>query len=156
MVGIAAAVGVILVFAGGDGDSANPAVATGSPFVPSDDDGQAIEDVARKSIDVLREGQWPTLYDDFTAEFQARCTPEEFAQVGVEAATAQAENLELLGFVAMEDVTITGDTAKGTIVGEVRGQFKYGIEAAFARVDGAWKIAPVAGTTGCAGFKNLY
>ncbi len=47
---------------------------------------QAIESLARRSIEVLPAGQWPSLYDSFTSEFQQRCPREEFDQAGMDSA----------------------------------------------------------------------
>src|SRR2546427_10483435 len=57
-----AAAGVLLVMRGGGGDSA--------AFVARTDDEKAIESLARRSIEVLTAGQWPSLYDSFTPEYQ--------------------------------------------------------------------------------------
>jgi hypothetical protein len=84
--------------------------------------------------------------------FAARCSAAEFAQAGVDSAANLGEDLQLLGYKYMQDVTVAGDNATGTIVGEVRGKSEYQVSAAFAREDGVWKIAPVPDTTGCAAF----
>ena len=123
--------------------------------IPANSDEQAIENLGRLSIILLPEGHWPQLYDDFTADFQARCTAEEFAQSGVDAATDLGDNLELLAFKGLQTLNLTGDTATAVIVGELRGQSEYTIEASFAKVDQSWKLAPAPGTEGCAAFNRL-
>ena len=126
--------------------------ASGVQLQPTDADSEAIIALARKSIEVLPQGQWPSLYTDFVAAFAQRCSLEEFTQVGIDSAAAQGEDLQLLGFKFIQDVTITGDTATGTIVGEVRGKTEYQVEAAFAKENGVWKITPVSNTEGCSAF----
>lgn len=173
ILGVVLIVGGVILFAGGGGDddggatdggstvTAAPgdtsaaASSTSAPFSPVTEDDNAIAALARKSIEVLPAGQWPTLYDDFTADFQARCSLDEFTQAGIEGANALGGDLPLLGYVAMEGVQITGDAATGTIIGELRGQSQYRVEAAFAKVDGVWKLTPAAGTTGCSAFNRL-
>ena len=98
--------------------------------------------------------QWPSLYDDFTAEFRSRCSREEFIQSGIEAAQEQGANLARLGFVRLEDVSVQGDAATATIIGEVTGSFEYAVLAAFQRESGAWKLAPPEGTSGCQAFNR--
>lgn len=118
-------------------------------------DEEAIQWLARRSIEVLPAGQWPSLYDSFTSEFQQRCPRAQYDQVGVDAAAEQGDNLRLLRFKRLESVTVDGSTAQAVIVGEVAGQSEYQIQAAFQKENGSWKIAPAPGTEGCAAFGRL-
>ena len=153
--GVVAAIGGVLLFTGGDGgDSGAPAATNGPAFSPSNADEAAIEALARRSIEVLPLNQWPTLYDDFTADFQARCPREEFVQAGIRAAQEQGANLTNLGYVRLEQVSVEGDEATATITGEVRGSFEYQVFGAFQKVDGAWKLSPADGTSGCQAFNR--
>ncbi len=116
---------------------------------------QEIQSLARRSIDALPAGQWPSLYNSFTSEFQERCPRAEFDQVGVEAAVQLGGDLQLLRFKRLESVTVEGSTAQAIIVGEVAGQSEYQIQAAFQLEDGRWRIAPASGTAGCEAFGRL-
>ena len=116
---------------------------------------EAIPTLARRSIEVLPAGQWPSLYDSFTSEFRQRCTREQFAQAGVDAAAELGDNLRLLRFKRTENITIEGSTAQAVVVGEIAGQSEYKIQSAFQIEDGVWKIAPASGTQGCAAFGRL-
>jgi hypothetical protein len=118
-------------------------------------DEEAIQWLARRSIEVLPAGQWPSLYDSFTSEFQQRCPRAQYDQVGVDAAAEQGDNLRLLRFNRLESVTIDGSTAQAVIVGEVVGQSEYQIQAAFQKENGDWKIAPAPNTQGCDPFVRL-
>ena len=163
--GIVAIVAAVVVTQSGDNEGTNgvAATVTGAPLPsasgvrlePADADSEAIIALARKSIEVLPQGQWPSLYPDFVASFTERCSVEEFAQAGIDSSTGLGEDLQLLGFKFIQDVTITGETAAGTIVGELRGKTEYQVDAAFAKEDGAWKIAPVPDTEGCSAFTVL-
>ena len=157
--GVLGVVGALALFAGGGGGSGGPADATvaATPrpvFAATTEDDFAIEALARRSIEVLPAGQWPSLYDDFTAEFQARCPRDEFEAGG--AATAQdfGEQLQLLGYRRMEAVTMDGDSADGIIIGHLGGS-EYSVASAFQRVAGVWKLSPAADTSGCAAFNRL-
>jgi len=125
------------------------------PIVPQNPDEQAINELARLSIDLLPLGQWPDLYDDFTTEFQDRCTLEEFTQAGVDAAEGLEENLSLLAFKGLRELNITDGSARAVVVGELRGQSEYEIEAFFVLENGVWKISPAPGSTGCSSFNRL-
>jgi hypothetical protein len=154
---VAAIVGAVLLFSGdggGDEETVATTITPGPTFSPASADEAAIADLARKSIDGLPRNEWPALYDDFTTGFQARCTREDFVQVGIEAADAQrAEgNLPLLGYARLEDLSVTADSATATIIGVVRGKFEYEIYAAFQRQEGIWRLSPPEGTAGCEGF----
>ena len=116
---------------------------------------EAIPTLARRSIEVLPAGQWPTLYDSFTSEFRQRCTREQFEQAGLDAAAQMGDNLRLLRFKRTENITIEGSTAQAVIVGEIAGQSEYKIQSAFQIEDGVWKIAPASGTQGCEAFGRL-
>jgi hypothetical protein len=156
-------VGIALLASGGTGDggvttspgdsaAASDGGATTDAVQPATSDEEAIQWLARRSIEVLPAGQWPSLYDSFTSEFQQRCPREEFGQVGEDTATEWGDNLQLLGFKRVESVIIEGSTAQAVIVGEVVGQSEYQIQAAFQKEDGAWKIAPAPDTQGCEAF----
>lgn len=162
VIGIVAIVLAVVVTQGGgsDGNGATGATATGTPppsasgviLQPDNFDSQSIIDLARRSIEVLPQGQWPSLYDDFTAAFQARCTAEQFAQAGIDSSNQLGSDLALLGFKHIQDVVFSGDTATGIIVGELKGKSEYQVESAFAKEGGVWKIAPVKDTAGCSAF----
>jgi hypothetical protein len=119
---------------------------------PGTSDEEAIQSLARRSIEVLPAGQWPSLYDSFTSEFQQRCPREEFDQAGEDAAIQLGDDLRLLRFKRTEDIIIEGTTAQAVIVGEIVGQSEYQIQAAFQMEDGDWKIAPAPDTQGCEAF----
>ena len=158
--GVLAVIGGALLLSGGgddgadDGSQATVTASAGASFSAANADEAAIEALARKSIEVLPRGKWPTLYDDFTAEFQARCPKEEFVQAGITAAQEQGANLTKLGFVRLDQVSIAGTTATAVITGEVQGVLEYQVNAAFQNVDGAWKLAPAADTQGCQAFNR--
>ncbi len=94
------------------------------------------------------------VYDDFTPDFQARCTLADFIQTGVDSATNLGDDLHLLEFTALKAVSISGDTASAMIVGNFSGHAKsaYDIEAVFARESGRWKLAAAPDTQGCQSF----
>lgn len=125
------------------------------PISPQNEDEQAIHDLARLSIVSIPDGRWADLYDDFTQEFRTRCDAEEFAQAGRDAAIDLGDNLSLLGFKGLRTLNITGDTARVVIVGELRGQSEYEVEAFFRLEDGVWKIAPSPESAGCSSFNPL-
>ena len=136
-------------------DGGAPATDTGAASdgeQPTAGDEEAIQTLARRSIEVLPAGQWPSLYNSYTSEFQQRCPREEFDQVGVDAAAELGDDLRLLRFKRLESVTIEGSSAQAVIVGEVAGQSEYQIQAAFQKVDGGWKIAPAPDTQDCQAF----
>lgn len=156
---------VAVALSKGGGDSATSSTPAGSPtpapsasgvlFQPADADGEAIVALARKSIEALPQGEWPSLYDDFVASFQARCSRKDFEQGGIDSATQLGSNLGLIAFKFMQDVVVDGDVAHGTIVAQVTGVSEYQIAASFAKVDGVWKLVPVPDTTGCAAFNRI-
>jgi len=160
---IAAAVGigilvVVLISGGsGGGDSSDQTVTETffPPYSPNSPDGLAIVALARSSIEVLPRGEWPSLYDSFTAEYQQRCPKDQFAAAGEAGAQEQGSNLPLLRFVNLEQVSIEGDTAKAVIVGEIQGLQQYKLRSAFRKIDGSWKISPTEGTNGCNAFDRL-
>ena len=139
---------------GSDSGSPTPAQAS-FPISPQNEDEQAIHDLARLSIVSIPEGRWADLYDDFTQEFRSRCSAEEFAQAGRDAAINLGHNLSLLGFKGLREMSITGDTARVVIVGELQGQSEYEVEAFFRLEDGVWKIAPSPESAGCSSFNPL-
>ena len=138
--------------------STGAATDTGAPTAgeqPSAADEEAIQTLARRSIEVLPAGRWPSLYDSYTSEFQQRCSREEFAQAGVDDAAKLGDSLTLLRFKRLESVTIEGSSAKVVIVGEFAGLSEYQTQAAFQKEGGGWKIAPAAGTQDCQAFQPL-
>lgn len=163
--GIATVLLAVVLFAGGGGDdSSTNAVQTAvaqkpaaSPFVPMTPDEEAIQALARKSIEVLPQGQWPSLYVDFTADYQQRCPPGEFDQAGMTAAQDLGADFPLLRFKRLENVSMdaTAGSATAVIVGEIAGASEYSVRAAFQNVDGSWKIAPLPNTSGCGAFERL-
>ncbi len=130
-------------------------LASGGEVQPGASGEREIQSLARRSIEALPAGQWPSLYGSFTSEFQGRCPRAEFDQVGVEAAAQLGDDLRLLRFKRLESVTVEGSTAQAIIVGEIAGQSEYQIQAAFKLESGSWKIAPVSGTAGCEAFSRL-
>jgi len=158
-VGVLGIVGAVLLLSGGgdEGTSGTTTSGTTTPgpsFSPSNEDEAAIAALAEKSIEVLPQSQWPTLYDDFTAEFQARCPKDEFIQAGIDAAQEQGANLQKLGFVRVDEVSVDGDRATATITGEVKGSFEYQVFGAFQKQDGVWKLSAAEGTSGCQAFNR--
>jgi hypothetical protein len=163
-------VAIALLASGGTGDGG---AATGDAAPPVSEDGasdtgapvdevqpgvggeQDIQSLARRSIEALPAGQWPSLYDSFTGEFQGRCPRAEFDQAGLDAAAQLGGDLQLLRFKRLESVTVEGSIAQAIIVGEIAGQSEYQIQAAFQLEDGSWKIAPTSGTAGCEAFSRL-
>ncbi|SRR6266542_3170666 len=160
---IAATVGitilaVVLISRDSGGDNSSEQTVTETvfpPYSPDSPDGVAIVQLARSSIEVLPRGEWPSLYDSFTAEYQQRCPKDQFVAAGEAGAQEQGTNLPLLRFVNLEQVTIESDTAKAVIVGEIQGIRQYKLRAAFRRIDGSWKISPTEGTDGCNAFDRL-
>jgi hypothetical protein len=163
-------VAIALLASGGTGDggtatgdadapvSEGGATDTGTPVdevQPGAGGEQEIQSLARRSIEALPAGQWPSLYDSFTSEFQGRCPRAEFDQVGLEAAAQLGDDLQLLRFKRVESVTVEGSIAQAIIVGEIAGQSEYQIQAAFQLEGGSWKIAPASGTAGCDAFSRL-
>jgi hypothetical protein len=147
---------VFLFTGGGDDDDGGTTVATqtGTPFQPADADGEAIQELGRRSVEALPSGEWAGLYDAFTQEFRDRCVREEFVAAGEADAANLGESLQQIRFKYLIDVQITGDTASGVIVGAL-GAAEYTIQTAWARVEGEWQIAPAPGTSGCNGFNRL-
>ncbi|MEE8347261.1 MAG: hypothetical protein V3S20_07945, partial [Dehalococcoidia bacterium] len=138
---------------GGASDTGAPTVVEVQPGAGGE---QEIQSLARRSIEALPAGQWPSLYDSFTSEFQGRCSRAAFDQVGlVSASQLGDELLQLLRFKRLESLTIEGSKAQGIIVGEIAGQSEYQIQAAFQLEDGGWKIAPASDTVGCEAFSRL-
>ena len=164
-------VAIALMASGGPGDGG---AATGDAAPPASEGGasdtgaspvdevqpgasgeQEIQSLARRSIEALPAGQWPSLYDSFTSEFQGRCPRAAFDQVGLEAAAGLGDDLQLLRFKRLESLTVEDSIAQAIIVGEIAGQSEYQIQAAFQLEDGSWKIAPASGTAGCEAFSRL-
>ncbi len=133
--------------------SDEPARAT--PSAPISKDEQAIQELARRSIEALPDGEWASLYDEFTPEYQQRCPQRQFVEAGEAGAAEQGANLALLKFKRLEDLTIDGAAASGVIVGEIQGQSEYSVKGAFENVGGTWKIAPAPNTEGCQAFERL-
>jgi len=140
---------------GDGGATTSPGATTTDTVQPAGSDEEAIQSLARRSIEVLPAGQWPSLYDSFTSEFQQRCSREQFDQVGEDSAAQLGDDIKLLRFKRTEGVTIEGLTAQAVIVGEIVGQSEYQIQAAFQKENGDWRIAPAPGTQGCAAFGRL-
>jgi hypothetical protein len=138
---------------GDDGGGDDAAGVTSTPFEPADADGQAIVELGRRSVEALPQGQWASLYDAFTQEFRDRCAREDFVASGAADASNLGDTLPLIHFKYLIDVSISGETATATIVGEAQGE--YTIQTAYAREGGEWKIAPAPGTSGCSGFNRL-
>ncbi len=163
-------VAIALLASGGTGDGG---AAIGDPDAPVSEGGasdtgapveevqpgasgeQEIQSLARRSIEALPAGQWPSLYDSFTSEFQGRCPRAEFDQAGLEAAAQLGDDLRLLRFKRLESVTVEGSMAQAIIVGEIAGRSEYQIQAAFQLEAGSWRIAPASGTAGCEAFSRL-
>ncbi len=126
---------------------------------PTAGDEEAIQTLARRSIEVLPAGQWPSLYDSYTSEFQQRCPRAEFDQAGVEAAAQLGDGLRLLTFLLefqrLVSVTIEDSSAQAVITGEIFGQGEYQLQAVFQKEAGDWKIAPAPDTQGCEAFGRL-
>lgn len=165
--GIVAVIVVGLVISstgGGDGEEATANTATAADATgPTATSGGSAQDetdirvLAERSVEVLPAGQWPSLYEDFTLEFRGRCDRAVFSQAGVDSAASLGDSLPLLEFKELKELSITSDKASGIIVGRYRGMdgSDYDIQAAFAKVDGRWKIAPAPDTTGCSAFNQL-
>ena len=136
-------------------ETASPGGATTDAVQPATSDEEALQWLARRSIEVLPAGQWPSLYESFTSEFQQRCPREQFAEAGEDAAIQLGDNLTLLRFNRTEDMRIEGLNAQVVIVGEIVGQGEYQIQAAFRNENGDWKIAPAPDTQGCEAFGRL-
>jgi hypothetical protein len=153
--GVAGIIGGIALFGAGSSEETPPVPTDAPVFSPSTPDEAAIEALARRSIEVLPRGEWPSLYDDFTADFQARCPRDQFEQGGEANAAEQGTNLQLLGYKHLEEVALTGEAATAIIVGELRGITEYRVRAAFQRVGETWKLAPVDGTSACEAFTRL-
>lgn len=163
---IVAVVGLIVASTrGGDGTEtvANTDTITAGPTGPTPTSGGSAADeadvraLAQRSIEVLPAGQWPSLYDDWTLEFRGRCDRTVFDQAGVDSAEALGASLQLLEYKELRELVINGDTASGIIIGRYSGVdgSDYDIQAAFAKEDGRWKLAPAPDTTGCSGFNQL-
>jgi len=136
-------------------ESANAPTVSAPQFSPSNPDEAAIAGLARNSIEVLPRGDWPSLYESFTAEYQERCPRDEFVAAGEAGAAEQGDNLPLLGFVNLEELVIEGESATAVIVGQIEGVSQYRVRGSFEKVEGAWKLAPAEGTDGCAAFDRL-
>ena len=134
--------------------AASPTAATTAPPAPAAALAE-IESLARRSIEALPAGEWPSLYDSFTSDFRGRCPRAEFEQAGVQAAADLGDNLTSLRFKRLEEPAIESDSATAVIVGELAGQGEYRTQAAFRREDGRWKIDPAPGTQGCQAFNRL-
>lgn len=124
-------------------------------FGGGDDDEDKIESLARLSIEVLPAGEWPSLYESFTREFQQRCSRQEFEQAGEDAATELGDDLPFLRFKRVENIDIEGQNARAVIVGQLAGQPEYSLRAAFRMENGDWKLAPAPNTEGCEAFRRL-
>ncbi len=147
-VGLAAAIGAIVAIVA--------AVVLIEPFGlgggTSDED--AIESLARRSVEALPAGEWPSLYESFTREFQQRCPRQEFEQAGEDSASAQGDALQFIRFKRVQNVAVEGENARAEIVGEIGGQpdSEFKLRALFKKVGGDWRISPVADSEGCQAF----
>ena len=145
LVGLAAAIGAIVA-----------AVVLIQPFGLGDgtSDEDAIESLARRSVEALPAGEWPSLYESFTREFQQRCPRQEFEQAGEDSASAQGDDLQFIRFKRVENVAIEDENARAEIVGEIGGQpdSEYKLRALFRKEGGDWRISPVADSEGCQAF----
>ncbi len=163
--GAVVAIGFILVFVGATGadvpgvasPSETPAEATSATATGTDTgtqtplsaDGLAITELARRSIELLPQGRWQELYDDFVREFQDRCSLADFIAGGEQSVEDLGDRAPLLAFKEMQTIEITGDEARAVFIGEVRGQSEYSVEAFFRRQPGGWQFVPAPGTAGC-------
>lgn len=156
------AIGGAIVLSGGD-DNASPdeamttSTAPPAQFTATTPDELAIEALARRSLEVLPAGEWPSLYADFTAEYHARCPQPEFDEAGLQAAEDLGQDLFLLRFKRLENVSLDANGGSGTadVVGEVEGGSEYVVRAAFRKVDGVWKLAPAPDTADCGAFERI-
>lgn len=160
---VALALAAVVALSDDDGDSATTPVpftplAQSTPVprptadpehTPGPDDDE-IEALARKSIEVLPAGEWPSLYDDYTSEFHERCAREDFEQLGLGSALQVGMDLQDLRFVRLEDLVVEDGTAQAVIVGDLNGEYE--VFGAFQKEDGVWKIAPWPSTQGCFAF----
>lgn len=144
-VGLAAAIGAIVA-----------AVVLIEPFGlgggAGDED--AIESLARRSVEALPAGEYPSLYESFTREFQQRCPRQEFEQEGENAATLLGDDLQFLRFRRVEELAIQGQNARAVIVGDVAGkpESEFKRRALFRKQDGEWRLMPVTDSEGCQAF----
>lgn len=149
---------VVLLSGGGDDDGTTAAGETPEPvvFVPETAEDVEIDALARRTVEALPQGSWPDLYASFTQQYQDRCPQEDFEAAGQESANALGESLSRIRYVRLENVAFEGaDMVTMVIVGEVTEQGEYTLAAEFEREDGAWRIAPASGTTGCNAFSRL-
>ena len=123
-----------------------------APITP---DEIALEALARRMIEALPNLEWPSLYPEFTDDFRQRCSLEEFTAVGEAATEEQGANLTLIRYLGVESFNVSEPTARLTIVGEIIGRSQYTTGADFEKVDGVWRITPVADTSGCEAFDRL-
>ena len=156
-VGIAILVVVVVSLAGGGGTSEDTVTEATffPPYSPDNPDGEAIVTLARNSIEVLPRGEWPSLYDSFTPEYQQRCPKDQFDAAGEAGAREQGTNLPLLRFLNLEQVSLESDKATAVIVGEIQGLQQYKLRSAYQKIDGSWRISPTEGTSGCNAFDRL-
>ena len=117
-------------------------------------DKDEIESLARRSVEALPAGEWPSLYESFTREFQQRCPRQEFEQAGEDSASAQGDALQFIRFKRVENVAIEDENARAEIVGEIGGQpdSEYKLRALFRKEGGDWRISPVSDSEGCQAF----
>lgn len=148
-------VGAVFLFTGGDSPEETPAPSDAVLAIPVTPDEIALEALARRMIESLPSGQWPDLYPEFTDAYHQRCSFEEFTTVGEESAVEQGPNLARIRYVGVESFDVTETTARLIIVAELIDRLQYNTGADFEKVDGVWRIAPVADTTGCEAFDRL-
>ena len=157
-VGITTIVVGAVFFFGNSSDDGGPAEtpATSSVLTPPiTPDEIALEALARRTIEALPNLEWPSLYPEFTDDYQQRCSLEEFTAAGEAAAEEQGANLTLIRYVGVRSFNVSEPTAKLIVVGEIIDRSQYTTGADFEKVDGVWRIAPVADTSGCEAFDRL-
>src|SRR2546428_13854294 len=100
-VGIGILVAVLISGGSGGGDSSDQTVTETffPPYSPNSPDGLAIVALARSSIEVLPRGEWPSLYDSFTPEYQQRCPRDQYVAAGEEAAQEEVASQARVAFV---------------------------------------------------------
>ena len=145
-------VGAILIFSSGgeDGPDSDAGI-----VMPVTSDEIALEALARRTIESLPNAVWPSLYPEFTDAYHQRCSIEEFTAAGQASAVEQGANLSRIRYVGVQSFDVSETTAELVIVGEVIDQLQYTTGADFEKVNDGWRIAPVAGTSGCEAFDRL-
>lgn len=165
-VGVAIIVVGILLLAGGSGggedaqnDDGVQKFADGSTPIPiaspSSDDEVALEALAERLIDLLPQGMWADLYEDFTDAFKERCSRNAFIATGNLSAQEQGAQLTLIRYIGVNDFSIQATTATLVIVGQLGVTSQYTVRADFEKVGDTWKISPVPDSKDCEAFSRL-